>query len=217
MQMRRGCAIAVSMVVAVSMIAVSAVAAEWQYRARLDVVGPVEKDLSLRVLTEVRILNDLHTKNESHFDIGLDYRFRKWLAFGPYYRHVTYEKGEAWAVEHRPHVDMTFKWGLAGLAFSNRNRLEYRMIDGNDAFRYRTRLMLKMRISAVPWIQTYLSEEPYYAFSAGGINKNRIIAGFDIGLPGTLSLGVNYVLDSAKREDTWTNLNAIAAVLKYRP
>ncbi len=202
---------------AVLMIAAPDASAEWQYRGRLDIASMVRKDLSLRVLTEVRSINDLHTQNESYFDIGVDYRFRKWLEFGPHYRHVTYEKGETWEVEQRPYVDMTFKLGPAGLAFSNRNRFEYRMKDGDDTFRYRTRLMLKMKAISARRIQPYFSDEVYYALSSGKIDKNRFIAGFEIGLPGSFSLGVEYVLDSMKKNDTWTDLNAILTALRYRP
>ena len=192
-------------------------AGDWEYRGRLDMVGPVEKNLSLRVLTEVRSKNDLHTHNESHFDIGLDYRVLPWLAVGPYYRHVTEEKSGAWRVEHRPHLDASLRWRSLGLSFTNRNRLEYRMIEDNEAFRYRARLEFKTPAIMSGRGRPYFSGEMFYAFDVGEMNKTRLIAGLDVRVFGSISLGVNYVLDSVKRTTHWQDTNALTLVLKYRP
>jgi hypothetical protein len=191
-------------------------AGNWEYRGRMDMAGPIVEDISVRALTEVRSRNDLHTHNESHFDIGLEWEAHTWLAVGPYYRHVTEQKNNAWTVEHRLHLDVTFKWNFLGLSLSNRNRVEYRMMDGNETFRYRTRLMMKLGGRALPAIQPFISEEPYYDSAAGYVNKNRMTAGLDVKLLETISLGGYYVLDSVKSAGLWRNINALTIVVNYR-
>jgi len=191
-------------------------AALTEYRGRLEVLAPVEKDLNLTVLTEVRSKNDLHTHNESHFDLGLDYTPTRWLAVGPGYRHVTEQVKDIWRVEHRPNLDVTFCWNLWGLGFSNRNRLEYRMLETREFLRYRFRIQAKMQPAGFRWLQVQLSDEPFYDFSAGEVNKNRFTAGFDVRVLSTIRLGFNYVVDSTKAGDKWVDLNAPTAVFKYR-
>jgi len=192
-------------------------AAGWEYRGRVEMAGPVEKNLNLLVMTEIRSRNDLHTHNESHFSMGLEWKVNKWLALGPHYRHVTSEKVGVWRVEHRPYFDATLSWMSLGMSISNRNRLEYRMIEGYEAFRYRTRLTLKLPAAVLPGFQPYCSGEVFYAFDAGEINKTRLIAGFDLRVLGSVRLGVNYVLDSVKRAAYWQDLNALTVALKYKP
>ncbi|MGD9141858.1 MAG: DUF2490 domain-containing protein [bacterium] len=189
----------------------------WEYRGRVEMSGPVERDLSLKLMTEVRSRNDLATHNESHFDMGLEYNVRDWLSVGPYYRHVTASKNGEWTVEHRPHADATLAWRSLGLEFNNRNRLEYRMLEGAEFFRLRLRLMLSAAPGAVPGVKVYVSDEPFYDFRAGAFNKNRFIAGIDVKLLKTIKLGVNYVLDSTGSTGHWEDLNALALVLKYKP
>jgi hypothetical protein len=201
----------------VLILSAGAAGAATEYRGRLEVMGPVEKDLNLNVLTEVRSKDDLHTHNESHFDIGLDYMITPWLAITPRYRHVTEHVKDAWRVEHRPNLDMTLSWNLWGLGMSNRHRLEYRMLEAREFFRYRFRLQAKAQPAGLRWLQVYVSDEPFYDFSAGEINKNRFTAGIDVRVLGTIRLGFNYVIDSTRPGDGWADLNAPTAVLKYRP
>jgi hypothetical protein len=188
-----------------------------EYRGRLEVLAPVERGLNLTVLTEVRSKNDLHTHNESHFQIGVDYAPTRWMTLGPGYRHVTEQVKDVWRVEHRPIFDMTFSWNLWGLGLSNRNRLEYRMLKTREFFRYRVRLQIRTQPARIKWLQVYFSDEPFYDFSAGEFNKNRFLAGFDVRVLGTIRLGFNYVVDSTKAGDKWLEVNAPTAVLKYRP
>ena len=202
---------------ALLLTAACSAASDWEYRGRLEMSGPMEHDLNLKMFTEVRSRNDLHTHNESHFSLGLEWAACKWLAVGPHYRHVTAQKGGAWTVEHRPYFDATLRGNYLGMPVSSRNRLEYRMLEGREAYRYRLRLMLKAPGALLPGLTPYCSAEAFYAFDAGEVNKTRLIAGFDLRLPGSMRLGVNYVLDSLKRSSYWQDLNAFTVALKYKP
>lgn len=188
-----------------------------EYRGSVDMSGPVEKGLNLKLMTELRSRGNLSTHNESYVDMGLEYEIRDWLSVGPYYRHVSTLKNGEWSVEHRPHADMTLSYDLFGLSLSNRNRLEYRMLESAKIFRLRPRLMLAASPAAMPGLKIYISDEPFYDFDAGAFNKNRFTAGVDIRLLKTIKLGVNYVLDSIRRTGYWKDVNALALVLKYRP
>jgi hypothetical protein len=193
------------------------VAGEWEYRARMEFTGPLEDHLAIRMTSEVRTGSGLKTHRESHFDLGLEWAVPQWLGIAPYYRNVTQKKGSAWVVEHRPHLNLTFRWSALGMRFGDRSRLEYRMIESANKMRYRNRLMLSFRPGWIPRLSPHLSSEPYYDFDAGEINKNRLIAGFDLKLRGPASLKIEYVLDSVKRPDRWHEVNSLLVALKYKP
>jgi hypothetical protein len=192
-------------------------AGQSEYRGRMEMVGPLERNVSLKLLTEVRSRNDLHTHNESHFDIGLEWKLRQWLAVGPCYRHVTEEKSGVWRVEQRPHLDVTLGWRSGWVSLYNRNRLEYRMMEGRQAFRFRQRLMLRVSSKSLPGIQPHVSEESFYDLDTGKINKNRFTAGVDVKVLSSVRLGADYVLDSTRAAGHWRDLNAITIAIKYRP
>ena len=179
--------------------------------------GPVEPGLSLKMFTEVRSRNDLHTHNESHFSMGLEWKVNDWLTAGPHYRHVTTLKNGAWRVEHRPYVDVTLRHKPKGMSVSNRNRLELRMVEGRETFRYRFRLMLKVPGAGRHALEPSCSGEIFYDFGAGRVNKTRLMAGLDLRLLASIRIGLTFVLDSVKSKAHWSDLSALALALKYRP
>jgi len=195
----------------------SATAAEWQQRTRLEFTGPLQEHLDIRMMNELRSGSGFSTHKESHFDVGLEWTFRKWLGVAPCYRNVVVRKGPVWIVEHRPHFNLTLKWSMLGMRFSDRSRLEYRIIESAHSTRYRNRIMLSLRPVSIPRLSPHLSTEPYYDFDAGKINKNRLIAGFDLRIAGPASLKLEYVLDSVKLADRWHEVNSLLIAFKYKP
>ena len=192
-------------------------AGEWEYRARMEFTGPVEEHLAIRMMSEVRSESGFHSHKESHFDLGLEWGPREWLGIAPYYRNVTLKKGSVWVVEHRPHLNLTLKWSALGMRFSDRSRVEYRMIESTRRVRYRNRLMAALPPVLFSRLSPHVSTEPYYDFDAGQLNKNRLIAGFDLRLRGPASVKIEYVLDSVKQADRWHDVNSVLVALKYRP
>jgi hypothetical protein len=202
--------------VAVGILSVPGNAAETEYRGRLDLQAPIQNNLNLKMLSEMRSRNDLQTLSESHFEAFLDRNFAGWLALAPGYRHVTEKARGAWRVEHRPEFDATLSWSIRALRMSNRNRLEYRMFEAKKYFRYRFRIQVATRPAPVSWMSAHLSEEPFYDFSAGMFSKNRATAGIEVRVFETIRLNIDYVLDSTKSNDSWTALHAPTLVIKYR-
>jgi hypothetical protein len=192
-------------------------ASEWEYRARMEFTGPVEEHLAIRMMSEIRSQSGFHSHKESHFDLGLEWTFSKWLGIAPYYRNVTLKKGSVWVVEHRPHLNLTLKWSALGMRLSDRSRLEYRMIESTRRTRYRNRFMVSLPPVLSTRISPHASTEPYYDFDSGRINKNRLIAGFDLKVWGPASLKLEYVLDSMRQADRWHDVNSLLVALKYKP
>jgi len=192
-------------------------ASEWEQRARMEFTGPLEDHLDMRMMTEVRSGSGFRIHKESHFEVGLEWALRKWLGVAPYYRNVVERKGSIWRVEHRPNLNLTLRWATMGMRFSDRNRLEYRMIGAAQSTRYRNRIMVSLSSGSIPRLSPHLSTEPYYDFDAGGVSRNRLIAGFDLRVIGHTAFSVDYVLDSVKLGNRWHEINSLLMAFKYKP
>ncbi|MFH1314310.1 MAG: DUF2490 domain-containing protein [Candidatus Eisenbacteria bacterium] len=192
-------------------------AGDWEHWAGVDIAGALADGLTIRIAPEVRSREDFTTHYEGHFDTGIEWKVRKWLAVGPYYRHATQMKGESWQVEHRPHMDITLSWKFLGLRLGDRSRLAYRIIDKNESLRYRNRLMARFPERTPGGLRPYVGEEIFYDFDLGEINKNRLAVGFDFAVSTTTRLDISYLLESAKKSDHWSSANVLKTTLIIRP
>ncbi|HEX4998381.1 MAG TPA: DUF2490 domain-containing protein [Terriglobia bacterium] len=102
------------------------------------------------------------------------------LAGGYEFLH-TVEEGET-RTENRIIAEITPNIPLAGLLFSDRNRGEFRWIDGDYRFRYRNRLVIGDRLETGGFKYTpYLSGEVFYDQSRHEWNQTRY--GFGVQFP----------------------------------
>lgn len=188
---------------------------DWEYWSSFEVTGAIDDQLDLKVKLEPRYNDDCSDHYFTSIEIGIDWKIVDWFILSPFYQHVDEKKNGDWQVEHRPHLDATFKWKLLGLSFSDRNRLEYRIKENDEFFRYRNKLTVKLPKFTQLQIQPSLAEEPFYDFDENKLNKNRIYAGLDIRIIEHLGAGVYYIFESRKKDDIWTNVNILRTTLKY--
>jgi hypothetical protein len=73
--------------------------------------------------------------------------------------------------------------------------LEFREIEGVEDWRYRTRLKGALPVGRGAWWESspFISDELFYGFRAGGINRNRLIVGIEKPLSPQLSLETSYI------------------------
>jgi len=188
---------------------------DWEYWNNYAIAGLIRDDLRFKVKTEFRYNDNAGNHYYSHYDVGLDWKIKDWFILGPYYRHVNEKKQRDWKVEYRPHLNATFRWELFGLAFSDRNRLEYRIREDRSFVRYRNKLTANLRSFTQFKIQPYVADELFYDFYADEFNKNRVYAGFDLDLIKRLKAGVYYILECRRKKGNWTKANVIGVGLKY--
>jgi hypothetical protein len=187
----------------------------WEYWTSYGFTDSVSDNVTIKVAPELRYKGDFSDHYYTHIDMGLDWKINDWLVLGPYYRHVEEKKDGQWNVEYRPHFNVTLKANLLGLDISDRSRLEYRIKDDEDFFRYRNKLTLKLEKMTSLEIQPYIAEEPFYDFDANEVNKNRVYAGFGFTIFNKLKADINYILENRKKANHWTDVNVLALSLKY--
>lgn len=189
---------------------------DWEYWSNFEVSGTIDNNLALKIKVEPRYSNDCSDHYYTSFQFGLDWKLEEWLVVSPYYEHVDNKKNGDWQVEERPFLDVTGKWKLYKLSFSDRNRLEYRIKENDEFFRYRNKLTVKLPKLTRLEIQPSVAEELFYDFGEDKLNKNRIYTGLEFPIVKTIGAGIYYIFENRKKDNDWTTVNVLRTVLKYK-
>jgi len=140
------------------------------------VKGKVTEHIDLRAKQSFRTENDAGTLGTYYIEAALVTHLTTWLDLSPAYRQqVTKDKGQ-WLDENRPYVDATIKWKLLNLAFSDRNRFEYRFRQArDDTFRYRNKLSSVFPKKWTPLeLQPYVAGEAFFDEGVKATDRNRM-------------------------------------------
>jgi hypothetical protein len=192
------------------------VSGNWQYWSHYEIVNSIDENLDFKVKPELRFDENFSNHYYTHFDIGFDWEVVDWFIFSPYYRHVNEKYDEIHQVEYRPHLNITFKWkALSFINTSDRNRIEIRIKEEETSLRYRNQLTIKMSKFTRYEFQPYIADEFFYDFESKEINKNRLYAGTDFKTIKNIKIGLCYILESAKREDSWRGDNVFQSSIKF--
>jgi hypothetical protein len=113
------------------LIAKTSVASDWQFWNSYSVEGEIARGWKVKVEEELKFNDDISRLMLHQTDIGFTYALAEWLDAGLHYRQIYEKKAGEWKEENRPHVNGTFKWKWHDLAFSDRNRIEFRNRDGD--------------------------------------------------------------------------------------
>lgn len=70
------------------------------------------------------------------------------------------------------------------------------------------------RITAIEF-QPYLADELFYDFDVQQLNRNRVSAGAEFKIVGSLKAGLYYMLESRKAQGDWTAVNILGTNLRY--
>lgn len=192
------------------------VSGDWQYWSHFEIVNSVDENLDFKVKPELRFDENLNNHYYTHFDIGFDWEVADWFIFAPYYRHINEKRNDVHQIEYRPHLNATFKWKkLPVVNISDRSRMEFRIKEDKISLRYRNKLNVKMPKFTRYEFQPYIADEFFYDFESNEINKNRLYAGTDFKTIKNLKIGLSYIMESAKREDSWNVDNIFQSSIKF--
>lgn len=181
---------------------------DWEYWSQFEISHAITDRVVLKIKPELRYNEDFDHHYYSHVEVGCDWKISSWFVLGSYYRYIEERKKSEWKRESRPQLDATFKKTLFGLMFSDRNRLEYRDPEDRDAFfRYRNKFTVAFPPLTRLKGQFYIAEEPYYDFYADEWNKNRLYIGMEFRVVKNFKAGLTYILESRRKNRTWTNHN----------
>ncbi len=95
----------------------------------------------------------------NHTQLSLDFPSKKILSFGIGYKHEYVEFPIRWRTEYRPMLHLYYNKDLGHFRFRDRNRYEFRIIDGKLINRYRNQIQFTFQKfkSIVPYVSTEFS------------------------------------------------------------
>ena len=156
----------------------------------VDVYVPVAEKVRLFFLFTVTRAEETKDNTEGHIGAHVDYTVNKRLVLRAGYRYGFSLTETDPFKEHRPLAEQTYREQLPlKIQLSDRNREEFRFVNGDFSFRYRNRLMLE-REFLLPRrsITAYGSVEVYHDSRFKVWNRNRLTAGVQLQLKKALPL-----------------------------
>jgi opacity protein-like surface antigen len=167
--------------------------------AEKKLIKKVELDLD----ANVRTYNNASKIDEAFFDIGLTYKFNKFLSAAASYRFTEFlEKDDSFHPRHKWFADLKGKLPLGNFDISARLRFQQRyktyFKDENDKESSevgRVKLKLSYNIPSFP-VNPYISSElffPMFTTTTRNIAKTRFMAGLDYNISKKHSIELEYM------------------------
>lgn len=156
----------------------------------VDVYVPLAEKVRLYFLFAITRAEETKENTEGQFGAHVDYTVNKRLVLRAGYRYVFSLTATDPFREHRPIAEQTFREHLPlKILLSDRNREEFRIVNGDFSFRYRNRLMLEREfLISGRSITPYGAVEVYHDSRFKVWNRNRLTAGVQIQLKKALPL-----------------------------
>lgn len=148
----------------------------------VGVYVPLDEKWRLYFLFTLNRAEETRKDDELTFGAHVDYTVNKRIALRSGYRY-TFSRSDAEPFrEHRIIAEQTFRQDLPwNLLLTDRNRQDFRFVNGSYSFRYRNRVMLEREFRL--WgrsVTPYGSVEVYYDNRFNVWNRNRLTAGTQI-------------------------------------
>ena len=189
---------------------------DWQYWCTSRVEIKLSGKWKAKIEEEFRSERNVFEPYYHHTEGAVNYKLNSWFSLELNYRHIYEKKGGEWNLESRPHVNGAFKWRWSKLAFENRSRFELRIRENKDnTWRYRNKTTLTHPVILGHLdFNPYISEEIFYDFDQGEMNRNRVYAGVKHSLIRSIGLDVYYLWQTTKSSSSWMDLNIMGVKLK---
>lgn len=156
----------------------------------VDVYVPLDEKFRLFFLFSITRAAETRDNTEGQFGAHVDYTVNKRLILRAGYRYGFSLTETDPFREHRPITEQTYREHLPlKILLSDRNREDFRFVNGDFSFRYRNRLRLEREFSLPRrTITTYGSVEVFHDSRFKVWNRNRLTAGVEIQLKKALPL-----------------------------
>ena len=156
----------------------------------VDVYVPIDEKVRLFFLFAVTRAKETRENTEGQFGAHIDFTVNKRLVLRAGYRYGFSLVETDPFKEHRPILEQTYREQLPlNILLSDRNREDFRIVNGDFSFRYRNRLTLEREfLLGARSITPYGSIEVYYDSRFKVWNRNRLTAGVQIQLKKALPL-----------------------------
>jgi len=190
---------------------------DWQHWNAYSFKYKVNDDINLILSPSLRLDEDISQLFYWESRQGFGYKVNKHLDMNLHYLFArTKKQNNKWVDEHRIEFQPTFKWNVGDLKFSDRNRVEYRVVGGTEKWRYRNSIKMKKTVTVKNKEYTpFIANEVFYDFSAQRYNQNRTTVGFSQKISDIASLDIFYVYRMDKKGSDWQGVNVVGTAVKF--
>lgn len=184
---------------------------DWQYWSEYNLNYKLSDQWSLIVNPSVRLYDDMSEDQYWETRVGVSYKLTDQWAFNAQVNHgETKNAADKWIDENTVELQPTYKWQWSGFDFSNRFRLEYRIVNGAEKWRYRDFIKVgkKTKIFGEEFTP-FIAHEFFYDEAVDQLNQNRSRVGISKKLNKQLTMTVYYQYKSLLGVSTWAGDNII--------
>ncbi len=185
------------------------------------------KHIDGTLFSEARLYNDTHDTGLYYVSARVTYDYINHLQLGTNYTYMNYksqpQSGDlgAWRFQHRAELEVNPYFFIGDwLKVKNRNRIEFRWIEGRGSYNTRLRhrwtlthpLKDKGRFKSI-----YLSSEFIYNVAEHTYDENRTVPfGAAVKLNDQLTVKSYYMIQSKKGGNGWFSNQIIGTLLSYK-
>lgn len=157
--------------------------------------------------SDVRFRTDMSDFYKQTDNVGLSFKPTSWLKVEPVYQYEWSEQARVndTTIENRLYVNLIPHVAWGPLHFEDRNRIEFRHINGRDDWRYRNKPKLSLELGEDAWYacEPFVADELFYGARAGEWNRNRFFVGVEKPLGRLVSTELYYMIESNKQGRDW--------------
>ena len=153
---------------------------DWQLWLEQKWSVGLTKDVKLIGKTEERYRSDMSDFYAHVAFIGVSWKALPWLKLEPAYHYEWTEQAGRDTNENRAVLHVTPGWSWGPWSFEDRNRFEFRHVNGRDDWRYRNKSKLGVAVGRGWYAATpYVADEIFYGARAVEWTRNRVTLGVE--------------------------------------
>jgi len=165
--------------------------------------------------TEERFREDMSDFYSQIASMGISWKVLSWLKLEPHYYYQWTEKtNDDTTIENRLFLNVTPSWSLGPVHLEDRNRVEFRHINGLDDWRYRNKPKLGVELGT-GWyaVEPFVADEVFYGARAGEWNRNRVFLGVAKALGSHADAELYYMIESNKQGRDWNEFHVLGVAI----
>jgi hypothetical protein len=151
-----------------------------QFWTETQFILPLKEDTDLIFSGSLRFGRNVQHVTDERAIVSISHQLNSHLSIQPTYQYIAQQPFEGQKrFENRLSTDVTFRFGLGGFTFTDRNRIEYQIRHSRaNRWIYRNQLRLEHPVGPDEWkFSVFVSDEVFYSSDADTWTRNRISAG----------------------------------------
>jgi len=191
--------------------------ADWQFWPEVDFSIKLSQRVSVLGMGTLHFGKNVSDLNEEQTGVGFNFNLNKYFSLSPAYRYSSDQPpGKSHTREHRFFLDFTVRAPFTnGFVLSDRNRIEFRRINGIESHRYRNKLQIERSFTVADRkVTPYLASEAFYDDRYHIWNRNRIYAGVRVPLNPHLTLDPYFLEQFDVRDRPFERRHVLAINLR---